>query len=161
MTRILLAALFLAAGSHVAAADLRGTVVGVTDGDTLTVLDGSHKQHKIRLTGIDAPEKRQPYGELSKQHLSALVFKKEATLDCFKVDQYKRHVCRVWVDGKDVALAQVGAGLAWHFKRFENEQTPDERVAYAQAENDARTSRTGLWQQQRPVPPWEFRRQTK
>jgi endonuclease YncB( thermonuclease family) len=65
------------------------------------------------------------------------------------------------VDGKDVALAQVQAGLAWHYKRFEKEQTPSERVTYARAEEEARASRIGLWQSNQPLQPWEFRRQPK
>ena len=142
-----------------AASELRGVVVGVTDGDTITVLDDSRKQHKVRLAGIDAPEKHQAFGERARQYLSSLAFKKQATLDCYKNDQYKRQVCRVWVEGKDIALAQVQGGLAWHYKRFEKEQTASERAAYARAEADARASRTGLWRSERPVPPWEFRRQ--
>jgi endonuclease YncB( thermonuclease family) len=144
------------------AAELRSVVVvGVTDGDTITVRDGERAQYKVRLAGIDAPEKHQGFAERSKQHLSTLAFKKSAIVDCYKTDQYKRKVCRVWVDGKDVALAQVQAGLAWHYKRFEKEQTPSERVIYALAEEEARASRIGLWQSNQPVQPWEFRRQPK
>jgi endonuclease YncB( thermonuclease family) len=145
----------------VPAAELRGTVVGVTDGDTITVLDGEKRKHKIRLAGVDAPEKHQGFAERSKQHLSSLAFKKLATLDCYKTDQYRRQVCGVWVEGKDVALAQVQAGLAWHYKRFEKEQTTTERASYARAEDDARASRIGLWKDERPVPPWEFRRKSE
>jgi endonuclease YncB( thermonuclease family) len=139
------------------AAELRGTVVGVSDGDTITVLDSDRKQHKVRLSGIDAPERHQGFAERSKQNLASLAMKKQATLDCYKTDQYKRKVCRVQVEGRDVALAQVRAGLAWHYKRFENEQTATERAAYTRAEDDARASRLGLWQSDNPVPPWEFR----
>ena len=159
MTKAFLAALLFVSSALTTAAELRGVVVGVTDGDTITVLDGERKQHKVRLAGIDAPERHQGFGERSKQHLSNLAFKKQATLDCYKTDQYKRKVCRVWVEGKDVALAQVQAGLAWHYKRFEKEQTASERASYARAEDDARASRIGLWKSDRPVPPWEFRRQ--
>src|SRR5687768_8777528 len=120
----LLAVFLLLAPGLVSAAELRGTVVGVSDGDTITVLDADRRQHKIRLAGIDAPERHQGFAERSKQNLSSLAFKKQATLDCYKTDPYKRKVCRVQVDGKDVALAQVRSGLAWHYKRFENEQTP-------------------------------------
>ena len=142
------------------AAELRSVVVvGISDGDTMTVRDGDRKQYKVRLAGIDAPEKHQGFADRSKQHLSNLAFQKQAIADCYRTDQYKRKVCRVWVEGKDVALAQVRTGLAWHYKRFEKEQTPSERIAYARAEDDARASRIGLWKSERPVPPWEFRRQ--
>jgi len=157
MTRAILSALLFIAAAVASAAELRGIVVGVTDGDTITVLDGDRKQHKVSLAGIDAPEKHQGFAERSKQHLANLAIKKQVTLDCYKTDQYKRKVCRVWAEGKDVALAQVQAGLAWHYKRFEKEQTATERAAYAKAEDDARSSRSGLWQSDRPVPPWEFR----
>lgn len=159
MIKGFLGTLLLLTATLSAASELRGLVVGVTDGDTITVLDGNQNQHKIRLAGIDAPEKRQGFAERSRQHLSGLTFEKQATLDCYKTDRYKRQVCRVWVEGKDVALAQVQAGLAWHYKRYEKEQTPSEREGYAQAEADARASRMGLWQAVRQVPPWEFRRQ--
>jgi len=159
MIKALVGALLVLAATFAAASEVRGVVVGVADGDTITVLDGDRKQHKVRLAGIDAPEKHQGFAERSKQHLASLAIKKQATLDCYKTDQYKRRVCRVWVEGKDVALAQVQAGLAWHYKRFEKEQTPSERADYAKAENDARASRGGLWQSDHPVPPWEFRRQ--
>ena len=153
--------LMLVSSSAITAAEHRGVVVGVTDGDTITLLDSDNKQRKIRLAGIDAPERRQPFSDRAKQHLADLSFKKQATLDCFKTDQYKRKICRVWVQGKDVSLAQVRAGLAWHYKRFESEQTSSERADYARAEDDARALRIGLWQSERPVPPWEFRRKAK
>jgi endonuclease YncB( thermonuclease family) len=77
------------------AADLQGRVVGIADSDTLTVLDSARLQHRVRIAGIDAPEKRQPCGERSRQHLASLAFQKSATLDCCRVDRYKRQVCRV------------------------------------------------------------------
>jgi endonuclease YncB( thermonuclease family) len=150
--------LLLLTAALASAAEFRGVVVGIADGDTITVLDDGRKQHKVRLAGIDAPEKRQAFGEKSKQHLSSLAFKKDAKLDCYKTDQYKRQICRVWIEGRDVALAQVRVGLAWHYKRFENEQTDAERASYAQAEDDARAARRGVWQDRSPVPPWELRR---
>jgi endonuclease YncB( thermonuclease family) len=148
----------LVAPTLAAAAELHGVVVRISDGDTITVLDGHKRQHRIRLAGIDAPEKHQPFAERAKQQLANLAFQKRTTLDCYKTDQYKRRVWRVRVEGKDVALAQVQAGLAWHYKSFEKEQTSSERAAYARAEDDARASRSGLWQSDRPVPPWVFRR---
>jgi len=109
------------------------------------------------LAGIDAPEKHQGYAQKSRDHLASLTMKKQARLDCYKTDQFKRRVCRVFVDNRDVALAQVRAGFAWHYKRFESEQTPGERADYAKAEASARASKHGLWQSEKPVPPWEFR----
>jgi endonuclease YncB( thermonuclease family) len=73
----------------------------VADGDTITLLDSNHQQHRIRIGGIDAPEKGQPFGQRSKQHMSDLAFGKEAKADCYKVDRYGRDVCTVIVNGKD------------------------------------------------------------
>ncbi len=86
--------------SVAASADVfEGRVVGVTDGDTITILDAQRQQHKIRLAGIDAPEKGQPYGQRSKQHLADLAFGKDAKAECYKRDRYGREVCTVYVNG--------------------------------------------------------------
>ena len=158
MARALLTVLLLTAATLACATEIVGRVVAVADGDTITVLDAEKKQHRIRLAGIDAPEKYQPFAHRSSENLSALTFKKQATLDCYKTDPFKRKVCRVSVGGRDVALAQVQAGLAWHYKQYEKEQKPSERAAYASAEAEARASGIGLWKQERPVAPWDFRR---
>jgi endonuclease YncB( thermonuclease family) len=158
VTRVFLGALLLVAATLASAAELRSVmVVGVTDGGTITVRDGK-QNYKIRLAGINTPEKGQPFAKRAHQNLSNVAHEKQAIVDCYKTDQYKLKVCRVWVGGNDIALAQVQAGLAWHYKRFENEQTARGRVAYAQAEDEARMRKRGLWQDKEPVPPWEFRR---
>lgn len=136
---------------------LQGTVVGISDGDTITVLDGSKAQHKIRLAGIDAPEKSQAFGERSKQHLSNLIFGKIVTVDWNKNDKYGRTVGKVIVNGQDANLSQVQAGMAWHYKQYEKEQSAPDRTSYAQAELDARTRRIGLWHDAVQIPPWDFR----
>lgn len=89
------------------AGEITSLIGAISDGDTLTLLDESRTQHKIRLAFIDAPEKKQPCGPRSKQHLSDLAFGKEGKADCYKVDRYGRQVCTVYVDGKDVGLAQL------------------------------------------------------
>ena len=136
---------------------LHGRIVGVTDGDTLTLLDVSNTQHKIRLDGIDAPESGQPFGNRAKQSLSDLAFSRDAKAACPKVDRYKRRVCKVTVSGIDVGLEQIRRGMAWHFKRYEQEQSEQDRRAYAAAENEARANRRGLWSDIDPVAPWEWR----
>ena len=161
MTKVLLGALLLVAATLASAAELRNVmIVGVTDGDTITVRDGK-QNYKVRLAGIDTPEKGQPFAKRAHQNLSNLAHEKQAIVDCYKTDQYKRKVCRVWVGGNDIALAQVQAGLAWHFKRYEKEQTARERVAYAQAEDEARLRKWGLWHDKEPVPPWEWRQRKR
>ena len=101
-TRLASVALLLFMALGAAHADtLTGRVVGVTDGDTITVLDANRQQHKIRLGGIDAPEKAQPFGQRSKENLSRLVFNKEVQVDWTKRDRYQRIVGKVWVQPSD------------------------------------------------------------
>ncbi|WP_431257497.1 thermonuclease family protein [Roseateles chitinivorans] len=140
------------------AATLRGEVVGLADGDTLTVLDNEHHQHRVRLVGIDAPEKRQAFGERSRQHLSALVFRQEVVVDWKKRDRYGRILGVVRVRSVDVGQAQLRAGLAWHYKAYAREQPAAQRTLYSDEEVDARRARRGLWSEAAPTPPWEFRR---
>ena len=136
---------------------ITGRVVGVADGDTLTLLDADQRQHIIRLDGIDAPEKAQPFGQASKRNLSALAFDREATAACNKVDRYKRNVCRVTVDEADLCLEQLRAGLAWVFTKYARELAVQRRTDYIGAEQSARTEQRGLWRDAEPVPPWEWR----
>lgn len=136
---------------------LVGTVVGVTDGDTITVLDDQKTQHKIRLAGIDAPEKSQPFGQQSKEYLSSLVFDHRVTVETGKQDRYRRTVGKVIIDGRDANLAQVVAGMAWHYKKYEGEQSPSDRLLYADAEREAREVRRGLWQSGFAIQPWVWR----
>ena len=136
----------------------QGKVVGVSDGDTITVLDGSKIQHKVRLAGIDAPEKNQPYGQASKTHLSNLVFGKLVTIETQKLDRYKREIGMVLSDGKDINLAQIEAGMAWHYKQYQRDQSPADRRLYSDTERVAQLTRKGLWADKSPIPPWEFRK---
>ena len=131
--------------------------MAVADGDTITVLDSGNRQQKIRLAGIDAPEKGQAFGNVSRQHLADVAFGKQAVADCYKIDRYRRLVCTVYVDGKDVGLAQLDAGLAWWYRKYANEQPPMERLEYEMAETKAAVDRIGLWSDPIPIPPWEWR----
>lgn len=144
--------------------ELQGRVVKVADGDTITVLDAQRQQHVIRLAGIDAPEKSQPFGQKSKAHLSQAVFGQTVTVTFDKRDRYGRIVGQVRVLGEDANLRQLQAGWAWHYKQYQNEQTPDQRSVYDAAERAAREKRLGLWQGQGPAspePPWDYRARLK
>ena len=140
---------------------LTGEVVGIADGDTLTLLDATKTQHKIRLAGIDAPEKNQEFGERSKQNLAGLVFRKQVTVEWSKLDRYGRVIGKVLIGSEDMCLAQVRAGLAWHYKAYQREQSRVDRERYAQAEDEARQGRRGLWRDPSPTPPWDFRHSHK
>ena len=136
---------------------LIGRVVRITDGDTIVVLDASKVQHKIRLTGIDAPERGQAFGTKSKEHLSELVAGKSVVVDYNKYDRYGRTLGKVLVNGEDVNLEQVESGMAWHYKKYQGEQSPADRVTYSDAELQARRQKLGLWHDPNPMPPWEYR----
>lgn len=126
-------------------------VIGIADGDTLTVLH--HRQPlKIRLANIDAPEKKQPFGQVSKKSLSALCFGREASYDGRTKDRFGRTVARVTCAGIDVNRAQVERGLAW----VDDKYNTDRSLLSVQA--NAKSSGKGLWRDKVPVPPWEFRR---
>ena len=136
---------------RLSSSDLIGRVVKVADGDTITILDSSKTQHKIRLQGIDAPEKNQAYGDAAGRYLSGLVAGQEVRVAWSKRDKYNRILGTVYANGEEVNLEMLKAGYAWHYKRFDS--TP----AYAQAESAARAARRGLWAGLDPIPPEQFR----
>jgi len=106
----------------------------------VTVLDAGKVQHKIRLTGIDAPEKAEPFGQRAKQNLSIWVFGKKVLVETDKLDRYGRTLGKVMVNGFDANLEQVKAGFAWHFKAYEREQPAEDRQVYPRVEAVARCS---------------------
>jgi len=129
-THKLFATLLILFSYSLQAATIQGKVVSVSDGDTIKVLDATNTQHKIRLQGIDAPEKTQPFGQKSKI-----------------------------LNGTDVCLEQIKLGMAWHYKQYKSDQPKEDRETYAQAELEARTKTVGIWTDKNPTPPWEFRKQ--
>ena len=158
LLKIITAGLLLV-GAHVASADtFNGFVTGITDGDTLTLLDDQKQQHKIRVVGIDAPEKVQPFGAKSQANLGLLAFNKQARAECPKRDRYGRELCKIFVDGQDVGLQQITDGMAWWFVKYAKEQAPEDRVTYEQAETTAKIRRFGLWADTNPTPPWDWRK---
>lgn len=136
---------------------IEGKVIKVHDGDTVTVLDKDNKKFSIRLQGIDAPELKQAYGSPSQENLSRMVLDKQVMIVWTKVDKYRRTVGTIMLDGRDINIEQVKAGLAWHFKKYADEQDPQDRVTYAKAEESARAAKLGLWQAPDPTPPGEYR----
>ena len=155
--RLFVFLLLLLIAARVPAEMLTGRIVGVSDGDTLTLLDAEHVSHKIRIAGIDAPEKKQPFGEKAKINLSTLAYNRTAEADCRKTDRYRRKVCVVFVGHKDVGLEQIKVGMAWWYQQYSREQTHQERSDYEQAQSLAKRHRYGLWSGPNPTPPWEWR----
>lgn len=157
MKRLIFALLLgLAALCHAEIID--GKVIGVLDGDTIDILDAAKTTHRIRLAGIDAPEKRQPFGQKSKQSLSELVFGQQVQVDTHKRDLHDREIGKVMRDGVDINLEQIRRGMAWYYRQYKRELQKEDRVLYDSAEERARRDRAGLWDDGNPVPPWEFRR---
>lgn len=137
-------------------------VVGISDGDTLTArcptADVAHpyQQIKVRLSAIDAPEKRQPFGNVSRQHLATMCFQVEATITPHSKDRYGRTIADVECRGRDAGTEQVQAGMAWYYVKYGNGY---ERLAGIEAA--ARDARCGLWADKTPVAPWEWRKTSK
>lgn len=137
------------------AEQLTGRVVAISDGDTLTILNSSKKQIKIRLGEIDTPESRQPYGNKARQELSDLAFGKTATVEVQAIDRYKRTVGRVYVGEVDVNAELVKRGAAWVYRRYVKD------YSLFDLERDAKLNRRGLWKlpEAERVPPWVWRKQ--
>lgn len=133
-------------------AELSVKVISVADGDSFTAMaDG--KKIKVRIHGIDAPEKAMPFYKVAKQKLSSLIGDKTIRLDVVETDQYGRKVAKATTpDGKDVASEMIGSGLAWHYKHYSNDPK------LAALEKAARQKRIGLWQEENPSRPWEVRK---
>ena len=129
------------------------TVVGITDGDTFTVINRDKLQLKIRIIGIDAPESRQPFGNKAKQALSDLIYRKTIDIDVQYQEKWGRYAAKVYTpDGQDVALLMLQAGMAWHNVDY------DKTAAYQAAQEKARKAGKGLWGDAHPVAPWDFRK---
>jgi endonuclease YncB( thermonuclease family) len=128
-------------------------VIGISDGDTFTGLNRDSLQLKFRIHAIDAPEKKQAFGTKSKEHLSSLIFGQTVTVHVNSQDGWGRYIATVSnMDRKDVGKEMIKAGLAWHYKQFDNSEE------YAQIEKIAQKDKIGLWRDPKPVPPWQFRK---
>ena len=135
-----------------------GVVVGIHDGDSITVLnEGTRKQYKIRLAGIDAPEVGQDYADKAKEYLSELAFGKTVKVTSKKTDRYGRTVGKVKLGGRDLNFEQLAAGFAWHYTEYESELDENDRTLYKAAELHARKLRVNIWSMPNAVAPWEFR----
>lgn len=135
---------------------ISGRVTAVTDGDKLTILDAGDKKHRIRLADIDAPELKQAFGAQSRQSLAAVCLKKNAQVEAQGKDRDGRYIGRVTCDGVDANAEQVRRGMAWVSARRTGPVSP-----LYELEAHARLRQVGLWQDDKPVPPWEWRRDTE
>jgi endonuclease YncB( thermonuclease family) len=160
--RSLFISLVLFASTAVSAGPLTpGLVVAISDGDTITLLTEDKRQIKIRLVGIDTPEKKQAFGTKARDHLASRIFKHDVEVDLRKQDQYGRHLGVIYIGGVDINQSMIQDGYAWFYKHYAKEQPKEEALRYAKAEADARSKQRGLWADPNPVPPWEFRKEAK
>lgn len=134
---------------------IQGEVVSIADGDTLTVLDGADREHRIRLFGIDAPEKAQAFGRQSKENLAEKVFRKTVRVEVVDIDRYGREVGRIYLGRRFINEEMVEDGFAWRYTAY------DHNREFEAPEADARRRRRGLWADPHPIPPWEFRREKR
>ena len=135
---------------------LKGKAVSIADGDTFTLLVNGNEQVKIRIDGIDAPEKKQDFGNRAKEYLSGMIWGKELTVKVSKKDRYGRSIGKVSTPSiSDVGLEMIKAGFAWQYRDYNNEKT------YAEAERLARQNRKGLWLDNNPIRPQDFRKSSK
>jgi endonuclease YncB( thermonuclease family) len=132
-----------------------GKVVRVIDGDTVVILVAGHDQQKIRLAGIDAPEKNQPFGNRSKQSLSEKIFSQEVYVVIETIDRYQRRVGAIYLGDRWINREMVAEGWAWWYRRYSSSRE------LSAAEEHARFAKMGLWQYSAPEPPWEFRYREK
>ena len=135
---------------------LMGKAVGIADGDTFTLLVNGNEQVKIRIDGIDAPEKKQDFGNRAKEYLSGMIWGKELTVTVTKKDRYGRSIGKISTpEIPDVGFEMIKAGFAWQYRDYNNEK------AYEDAESLARQNRKGLWLDNNPKRPQDYRKEKK
>lgn len=136
-----------------ASADISGRIVRVLDGDTVEMLEPGNQLARIRLAGIDAPEKSQPFGQRSRQELSSIVAQRHVTVTGSDTDRYGRLLGTVWLGVTDVNAEQIRKGLAWAYRYHGKPARPD----YAVLEAESRRQAVGLWSEPGPTEPWRWR----
>lgn len=133
----------------------RTKVIRVIDGDSIVVLVNEKEQVRVRLEGIDCPEKKQDFGQKARQATADLCMGQEVVIQKTGQDVYGRTLAYVYAGGVNVNKELLKRGLAWHFKRYNK----DKELAHLEAK--ARRKKVGLWSQPNPTPPWEFRKKKK
>lgn len=147
----------LASASSAQAGEMCGRVIKVPDGDTFILLDDNRRQHRVRLLGIDAPEKRQAFGHRSRENLASLIAQRNVCATYRKHDKYGRLVGRVKIPLGDVGALQLRAGMAWFHRAYASGLHKPDRLLYGREEADAQVAQRGLWAESKPIAPWKFR----
>lgn len=135
------------------AMNIKGKVIKIADGDTITIQTLNNERIKVRLYGIDAPEKKQDYGIKSLDVLKELSYGKTVDVEVKEKDRYGRTVGIVFLNGEEINLKMIETGNAWHYKKYAKE-----KANYSNAEAEARKSKLGLWNSDKQISPWEYRK---
>lgn len=155
MLKIIILAIGIIVSQTGCAENIYGEVVSVADGDTITLLDKTKKQTKIRFAGIDCPEKRQPWGQKAKQATASLVFRKQITVDVVSKDKYGRSVGVVYADGVNVNRLLVKRGHCWVYAKYAKDPL------LFKYHNQAKRNKRGLWSNPNAIEPYSFRLKNK
>lgn len=134
-----------------------GKVTKVHDGDSVHITPRGKKRIVVRLAAIDAPEIKQDYGIVSRDHLRSMIMNEQVSAQCNKVDKYNRQICVVLKDNQDINLEMLKTGNAWYYERFRKEQKRSDQRAYSKAAKNARKKKLGIWANNEAIPPWNFR----
>ena len=150
-TAAVLVTAFLWVGHANAQTVFKGDVIRILDGDTVEVLDADKKSHRVRLANIDAPERKQAFGEVSRQALATMAYRQQVEVLDQGADPYGRRIGVLTVNGRNLNAAMVAQGMAWVYTRYNTDKT------LPALEQTARASKVGLWADPTPTPPWDFR----
>lgn len=145
----------------VLAETVKGKIIRVIDGDTVVARTVDNRKIKIRLSGIDAPEKKQPHGIESKKFLENLIYSKIVKISITKKDRYKRFIGMVFLNKTNVNLELVKSGNAWAYRRYLKKMNKRLEEAFIKAESHSQYKKNGLWKEPSPTPPWLWRRKNK
>ena len=157
-TKLCLFVLLLLASHGFAQSVIHGRVVAVSDGDSMRVVTTNQQRLVVHVAFVDAPERGQPFANLAKQLMSQLVFGKDVELRPHGIDRYGHSIATVFIHGRDAGLELIKAGLAWAYERYLPQASPETQAEYSAAETAARVSRIGLWKDNDPQPPWDWRK---
>lgn len=154
MKLYLFAIIFFFQASIIFSKSFTGKVVAVLDGDTFIVVDSNNFQQRIRLSGVDAPEKNQNYGQKAKYALSSLIYYKTVVVNYANYDKYGRIIGLVYVNSENINEQMLKLGFGWAYLKYLDASN----IHYKDLERNARNSKFGLWNDNQPIPPWEFRK---
>jgi len=152
---ILLFPVSLSADSIAVISTVQGKVVRVTEGDSVNILFSDNELKIVKLAGIDAPERGQPYFEEAREYLASLIWNKSVSVTSTRADMYGIRVRQIFYKS-DINLEMIKAGYAWYKLKHSNELDESEKKQYVEAENNARVKKLGLFQDKKPVQPWQW-----